>query len=124
MITEDYVSFETAKLLKEKGFNELTCGFYHDDYIETLLVSSPSDHNGSINSVCAPSLGHAMKWLREVHRLSIDIYVAKGPNWYAIVRLFDKFNKPIKQKYCDWDKRYDYKQACEAAIMYCLTNLI
>ena len=22
MITEDYVSFETAKLLKEKGFNE------------------------------------------------------------------------------------------------------
>lgn len=24
MITEDYVSFEVAKLLKEKGFNELT----------------------------------------------------------------------------------------------------
>jgi len=27
MITEDYVSFETAKLLKEKGFDEY-CGYY------------------------------------------------------------------------------------------------
>lgn len=25
MITEDYVSFETAKLLKEKGFDEVCC---------------------------------------------------------------------------------------------------
>ena len=30
MVTEDYVSFKTAKLLKEKGFNEAT----FDDYDE------------------------------------------------------------------------------------------
>ena len=28
MITEDYVSFETAKLLKETGFNEVTAFVY------------------------------------------------------------------------------------------------
>ena len=31
MITEDYVSFETAKLLKEKGFDEPTTGTYYKD---------------------------------------------------------------------------------------------
>ena len=31
MITEDYVSFETAKLLKEKGFNERLLTFYITD---------------------------------------------------------------------------------------------
>ena len=28
MITEDYVNFETAKLLKEKGFDEITFTWY------------------------------------------------------------------------------------------------
>ena len=31
MITEDYVSFEAAKLLKEKGFNEPTWTRYEND---------------------------------------------------------------------------------------------
>ena len=31
MIQEDYVSFETAKLLKEKGFDE-ECQKYYGDY--------------------------------------------------------------------------------------------
>ena len=30
MITEDYVSFETAKLLKEKGFDE-PCQYFYDN---------------------------------------------------------------------------------------------
>ena len=35
MITEDYVSFETAKLLKEKGFNE-SCYTYYDDIDDSI----------------------------------------------------------------------------------------
>ena len=31
MITEDYVSFEVAKLLREKGFNE-ECEYFYDEY--------------------------------------------------------------------------------------------
>ncbi len=34
MITEDYVSFETAKLLKEKGFDEL-CYQKYDSQLPT-----------------------------------------------------------------------------------------
>ena len=31
MIQEDYVSFETAKLLKEKSFDESCHAYYNDD---------------------------------------------------------------------------------------------
>ena len=30
MITEDYISFEVAKILKEKGFDERCSGFYQE----------------------------------------------------------------------------------------------
>ena len=39
MITEDYVGFETAKLLKEKGFNECCRAFRSPS--RKLFYSSP-----------------------------------------------------------------------------------
>ena len=43
MITEDYVSFETAKLLKEKGFDEYTISYYDKNekrgLMNTLLAT-------------------------------------------------------------------------------------
>ena len=39
MITEDYVSFETAKLLKEKGFDEYCKSVYHVDSICSVASS-------------------------------------------------------------------------------------
>jgi hypothetical protein len=42
MITEDYVSFETAKLLKEKGFNERCNRVYQGPNLKyTTLPISP-----------------------------------------------------------------------------------
>ena len=73
---EDYVSFEIAKLLKEKGFDE-SCYQKYDD--EGYLSFN---HVGYINaekptedfSALAPTLQMAMKWLREVHNLFIEIH--------------------------------------------------
>ena len=135
MITEDYVSFEVAKLLKERGFYEPTCGFYHDDYIGTLIVSSPSNHNGSINSIAAPSQGHAMKWLREKYNIIICIephsyntFDNKTSSYIFTYWTDDNYNEP----YC-WRNETNsvfgkswstYEEACEEAIKYCLENLI
>ena len=98
MITEDYVSFEVAKLLKEKGFDEKCRYIWMFD-----KANDPQDTDG-ISKVCAeqlidgsfidnsginkaaedgnwfedyhkvylcPTLQMAMKWLREVHNLHI-----------------------------------------------------
>ena len=38
MITEDYVSFETAKLLKEKGFDETCRAFWKNWYSKISIA--------------------------------------------------------------------------------------
>lgn len=107
MITEDYVSDETFKLLKEKGFDDSCCRF--------VIESDETYYRG------APTLQMAMKWLREVH--NIDIFpwkIGKGIYSCAI------FNSNTGQDLSS-DKDFPsekYEEAAEAAVKYCLENLI
>ena len=65
MITEDYVSFEIAKLLEEKGFDEKISSYYEDN---TLCLGEWFEWNRSpFGEIAAPSHAMAMKWLR-AHR--------------------------------------------------------
>lgn len=101
MITEDYVSFETAKLLKEKGFKtwcykSYGTAVYHKgvpisfdeecelkdkgleneiEYVEGgYLYDFGYDNKKEDAKVYAsPTLQMAMKWLRELHNLHCDI---------------------------------------------------
>ena len=107
MITEDYVSDKTFKLLKEKGFDDSCCRF--------VIESDETYYRG------APTLQMAMKWLREAH--NIDIFpwkIGKGIYSCAI------FNSNTGQDLSS-DKDFPsekYEEAVEAAIKYCLENLI
>lgn len=124
MKQEDYVSFETAKLLKEKGFNEPCIGFYNPVdkcFFESIIRKSwDYDIHGSIN---APTLQMAMKWLREVHKLYIEICTDIALNLKDIVFRPAIFNKKLSYLW-ESDNYPTYEQAAEAAIKYCLTNLI
>ena len=132
MITEDYVSFETAKLLKEKGFNEGICHFYDEDgFIHCnsgLYFCNSTELNGYIS---APTLQMAMKWLREVHRLYVE--VVPHPFSFEHQDIQDGWGCEVMHlsdlsydsDYEFFQKKYStYEQACEAAIKYCLENLI
>ena len=123
MITEDYVSFEVAKLLKEKGFNTPLCCIYD---IDGLFVDDHAEFSNSTDApgfeCVAPTLQMAMKWLREVYNLYINIFVTwrnKIPHYqWSIDNLITQntiYDTPCLEK---------YKEACEAAIKYCLENLI
>ena len=129
-ITEDYVSFETAKLLKEKGFHEVCKCQYgrHGD-----IGWTPSN-NGNVTTFARPTLQMAMKWLREVHHLYIDVGFGndyKGEFLY-MGDIYDLTKEAINAKYKpiieadDYlsDNPKTYEEACEAAIKYCLDNLI
>ena len=132
MITEDYVSFETAKLLKEKGFNENTPVNYFvgDDKPRGCVVGEMICHKRAeedTHLIACPTLQMAMKWLREVHNIHIELNpICTGDSdedlewhygWAVRTTIFIRW------------KRHDaehitYEQACEAAIKYCLENLI
>lgn len=109
MITEDYVSLETAKLLKEKGFDIDECEVHYD----------PLD-----NTQYDITLQMVMKWLREVHNIHIAFTWCssyRGNNLFSYH--IDKMNDVAYNGY-DSNEEHIYEEACEAAIKYCLENLI
>ena len=117
-ITEDYVSFETAKLLVRKGF-----GFnaeYESYYTLGGVVIYFKDKTQDINIAPRITLQMARKWLRKVHNLHIWV----EPN-------HDKeglYNAHVKVGW--WSNNWGgvgyntYEKATEEAIKYCLKHLI
>lgn len=134
MITEDYVSFETAKLLKEKGFDEYCFAYYYTP--EFISHSSFEQKNTELNDevYSAPTLQMAMKWLRETHhlfigcgpRLSFTDFYWITANIYRVRKKSSLYHTEDVDDYhcvasCD---SHSYEDACEEAIKYCLENLI
>ena len=69
MIEESYVSFDTAKLLKEAGFNE-PCRYSYDNVggFRWFKIGGPTLKGW----VPCPTQALAARWLREAHRISVD----------------------------------------------------
>lgn len=126
-ITEDYVSNEVYKLLKEKGF---------DGEIHTTF-----DEEGYTR----PSITHqmAMKWLREVYNIDIEVHADVGMLGVKVYTPFisrykssTEYPSKLRQYknglYFEDDRGVipgirhfeTYEEAVEAALKYCLENLI
>lgn len=134
MITEDYVSFETAKLLKEKGFNGQCRAAYTNygklfttqiqQYVTNVLCSK-----GTLWECTAPTHQMAMRWLRENFNINPVPY-ALSHGW--AFDIFDLSNKDITgcKKLFSMDlpsksECYNsYEEAAEAAIKYYLENIL
>lgn len=84
MEKEDYVSLETAKMLKEKGFNEPVLS----QYSKTGTIwtcNEPENFNNSKDCYSRPTLYEAQKWL-----LSKGIFV------HPVIYMNDKFGFMVK----------------------------
>lgn len=73
------VNFDTAKLAKEKGF-DWVCRLWYEDFNKNRLFEpiSPSNYNNHITFskvISAPTQSLLQKWLREKHKIFIEIYV-------------------------------------------------
>ena len=124
MIAEDYVSFDTAKLLKEKGFNDVPVYTYYLSYggfyLSPMAVTNKQLY--AQGHIAAPTLQMAMKWLRE-KRIFITLNII-GFNLNDLpVWNFDIWRNN-NHEYRSSDYFDSYEQACEAGIKYCLENLI
>ena len=109
-ITEDYVSDEIFKLLKEKGFDDSCCRF--------VVESDETYHRG------APTLQMAMKWLREIHDIDFDINTtgSRHVRRYHLAIWENKDEEMVTINPIGYFNKWE--QACEAAIKYCLEHLI
>jgi hypothetical protein len=138
MITEDYCSFEVAKLLKEKGFNE-PCRSYYTDYEDYIDFSYCNDELTDLQmgvwEILRPTHQMAMKWLRKVHQLHISVDVnpiygktknEKGRStcgllyWHYMAsgEWLNEKRDPFKKAFVVSAKSYE--DAVEAALKYSL----
>ena len=153
MVAEDYVSYEIAKLLKEKGFDWECFQYWYEE--GNKLIHSQSIYpiqnisNPSFFGPAAPTLQSARKWLKEKYNILLvvdyEYECDTTPYFFKIYRLgkygkpervaikgvsYDKDNNATEHivGYRDWERSKGdystYERAANAAIKYCLENLI
>lgn len=89
-ITEDYVSLEVAKALKEIGFNG-KCHRLITDILPEDRYNSERDNWNSIGDCTSiPTQSLAQKWFREVHGIQIEINNSKDGYYYMVYENFDQ----------------------------------
>lgn len=126
MIQERYCSYEISKLLREKGFDESCDHFYKYDSTEIYRGTKFTNSQIGDKFYNAPTHQMAMDWLREIHKLHIEIYANASGYRFIISKpggdgtdLVTDIEGPNDGG--AWD---DYKDVVEAALEYCLTELI
>lgn len=140
----DFVTFEIAKKLKEKGFKESCFGWYYPSEVcgfdyKTIIVFNNSAYRGSNYKdmlvshkdekyVDAPTISQVLKWLREEKKYHVE-FVGNACGYLFIVS--DIPREGGTDRYCSdysgpndggtWDT---YEDCALAAIEYVLDNLI
>ena len=129
MITETYISLETAKLLKSKG---ITVSEDKDD-LGRLYIHAYTKEGKEVWGCYHPdyypifTYSLTMKYLREIHNLSIEVYrtacgyvsaIVKIPSGTDLEYLKYSGDDLASGQYTTWEK------ACDAAIIYSLEHLI
>jgi len=127
MIAEQYVSYEVAKLLQQKGFTE-TCNSY---YTEDGILHIDGFHYQHSNIMFAPTHQMALAWLRNNN---IDVCISVGLVgkeckkfyfWCPCIQKTCYFEYPINKADGSCEEiALTYEDAIEAALKYCLTELL
>jgi hypothetical protein len=89
------VNLSTAKLAKEKGFDEITDYIYSQNYITEKLIENINGlkhSDGNNPFISAPTQSLLQKWLREVHNIHIRPRTLKHSNGYVYVYTVDCFD--------------------------------
>ena len=105
-MNEDFVSYEIAKKLKEKGF-------------EWCKVTTYNPKTKVRNNHIEPTISQVLKWLREEKKLHIVIDYNNPSLWsYVLYRFGEGYMNKIGEDF------NSYEQAVLAGIEYILDNLI
>ena len=71
---DELVTFETAKLAKDKGFNKILCKFcFVKGHLLHKKLFVKNLHREGQDFYVAPTQSLLQRWLREEHNISVDI---------------------------------------------------
>ena len=129
MITENYCSFEVAKLLKEKGFDTFKSYGWDEELFDK---EHPRNFSLAFDSkehwISCPTHQMAIAWLREAH--GIFILIKPCDSYFDEEYEFSIYKKQNTVIF-EWElleienSLYEgYEETVEAALKYVLENLI
>lgn len=117
------VNYVIAKLLKEKGFDLPTKGFYYSEEFKTedIKFSDNINHNSHVSKFSSPTIGKAIMWFYEKHGIwiSVDFNPENSMFFYVLRRRLYRIRLNTNVDY--------FKLPTEAyleAITHVLNNLI
>ena len=122
----DFVNFDLAKTLNEKGFEQ---GFNIFGYKLIFSDENTAKHISNIGAyekdyfginIPCPTISQVLCWLRKEKKIHIVIDFDSDMNWYYQIAPYGQttYEKESEHKY------KSYEQAALAGIEYVLNNLI
>lgn len=134
---EYFVTFEKAKKLKEKGFNEPCYKYYQKGVLDSDDCWNRYN-KGTANRCSAPTISQVLKWLREEKKIHIEPCILADADTDADGKVINEY---IYWSFCITsiesgdmiyfeyehidDRRFNsFEEAALAGIEYALDNLI
>ncbi len=115
---ETLITFETAKLAKEKGFDLIVRSAYHYNGSNCIQITTKNSENLGIS---APTQSFLQKWLREVH--NIEVFVRpfiNGENHDKHYRCFIVWFDGRMYQDNKYFSNQSYEEALEAGLLEAL----
>jgi hypothetical protein len=136
-MNEDFIPFELADKLKEKGFRKPCVATYDKDGILGYNYYQPKNIKAvsfddclciSDDLVLAPTISQVLKWLRKEKKIHIEIFLYNGKYGYLVNSITqicedDLFHECLNEDTVN-EEYTTYEQAAIAGISYVLDNLI
>ena len=129
MIEEQYVSFETAKLAKEKGF-DIPTRYGFSERRSLVRVDTSDNWNQDKELYSRPTQSLLARWLRDKHKLFIEItidfmrlIIEDNPTKCYTIYYYKIIN--LKNSSCINNRHeyYSYEKALEAGLQEALKLL-
>lgn len=145
---EDFVSFNLALKLKEKGFKEECLAYYTSEYTiynneialcddkylviasinyNEFLVWHNSKRENKFNNICdAPTISQVLKWLREEKGFVVNVFLDDDSDTPVTYEIYDINNKIecVMYHHGEYFSIEDWDKASLTGIEYVLDNLI
>lgn len=128
MIHEDIVTYEVAKLAKEKGFSGDTRHIYDEETKELIECKFVANHNSEDEIISAPTQSLMQRWLREKKGLCLSV---EAYPTLAIIRkvcfawvIKSGSDGHFMESNDSLQTFYSYELALEDGLKYALENLV
>lgn len=117
----DFVTYELAIKLKEKGYPQNGFHYYNEKGCIDIPAYNLSDED--MSDTVAPQIHEVLKWLREEKKIyiMIDRSFAMNQSWHYSICVDDDFDNIVQQASI---ANKSWEQSALDAIEYVIDNLI